>query len=166
MAAEIRGSVIPVIGQFAHVGLHADGHLPEPAQYAAEWEMFFAHLLACTSLRSRFGQVLEDPSTVRVLADEAQVSHSGAPPTMAEVGALPSSCSALSTVPSFGMAEIEDDGELSDGYISPGLSILEETQGAPGAALFSTTTHAKLGAAAASASTTFWSFRILCSSAG
>ena len=139
MAAEIRESVIPVIGQFAHAGLLAKGHLLEPAQYAAEWEIFFAHLLAGTNPRLPFGQVLKDPSTVRVLVDEALVGHSGATPTMAEVGILQSSWSALSTIPFFGMAEVEDDGELSDGYISPGLPILEETQGAQGAALFSGT---------------------------
>ena len=55
VAAEIRESIIPVIGQFAHAGLLATGLLPEPQQYAAEWEIVFAHLRQGTSLRARFG---------------------------------------------------------------------------------------------------------------
>ena len=39
VAAEIRESIIPVIGQFAHAGVLAKGHLPEPQPYTAEWEI-------------------------------------------------------------------------------------------------------------------------------
>ena len=51
VAAEIRESIIPFLGQFAHAGLLATGLLLEPQQYAAEWEIFFAHPLQGTSLR-------------------------------------------------------------------------------------------------------------------
>ena len=107
--------VLTVIGQFVHEGLVATGALPEPDTFSSEWEVFFAHLLAGTSLRARFSQVLEDPLMVRRLVDEALSAHVGTPPTMAEVGVAPGSWSQLSTVPSFALPEIEDDADGDEG---------------------------------------------------
>ena len=58
---------------------------------------------------------------------------------MADVGTQPGSWSALSTVPSFALPDIEDDGELDDDSIGAVLPFLHEGQGAAG-------THADLGA--------------------